>query len=642
MVPTIARSELPSSVSVNQTIVALDSVRLVSSQATLMDNGTVQVFQDVCAHEFLPLYLPEIHSATYTDLQCLVLNQTVKSTNHDRVLAKETATLQIGTDNVSIVMEVSAGNVEPPAPRFDSVVAETLQQYSSQFQQLLSDRSPYFDAAKPRPTPVQEPTQSNKAVAATPIPLVVGTVVGGVVAALVFALLFKKGREARGTSPEAMATLADVGPPMELFSVGSHRKSLVVDVSVGSGSSISNSTGPDPEPRAFENPYLASPAPAMFAQRIPARVIVTSSADAGEELSSEASAISGSGANESPSRADQIMRTKPSIPRKRMASFSTGVCSQESDLFERSYNKVAPSDEASGDLRGLEIVGSSTTGTRDSFGFESVESTPSMGRNMGEGRQRLAWTKRILGLKSTSPPPSPRKSPMFSFYPSDPGSSAPSSPQSMKVQYFSGDPKLMSMESNIEPCDEERSKESDLWATVENSRVPKGTAINREASQKSLKGKYAVFMSRREVSRSSRRLVVPASKEENAVISFPRDSPKDQADARQAAVPMDNKGGVAESSAKSVSLSEFLNMDHDELYRDEANVAHSIQLLEDLTSLERERSKELDTRVSTTATTPKAGNRLCFHRNPGSVLQKYHEYTASVQDAEQSPRSEDG
>ena len=149
-------------------------------------------------------------------------------------------------------------------------------------------------------------------------------------------------------------------------------------------------------------------------------------------------------------------------------------------------------------------------------------------------------------------------------------------------------------------------------------------------------------MSRREVARSSRRLVVPASKEENAVISFPRDSPKDQADARQAAVPMDNKGGVAESSAKSVSLSEFLNMDHDELYRDEANVAHSIQLLEDLTSLERERSKELDTRVSTTATTPKAGNRLCFHRNPGSVLQKYHEYTASVQDAEQSPRSEDG
>jgi hypothetical protein len=357
------------------------SFELKSRQTEEMDNGAVNAFETACGKEFFPLYLPLVHKATYQDLQCSVHRQTVLHKSDSRNLPEESF-IKVSTGNVDIVMKISARSIIPPPQDFDEVVKQTLEMFSAEFQQILSDRTPYFESVQDSAvSEAQQPSQSSYRDEHKSQLVIVVSVCGGIVAMVALAMLVRKGHKSRGTSPEALATLVDDGVAVEVFSVGTHRKSLVVEDCESHSSLSSTSTGPQPD-SIKRNPYsqrpdtqtIVSPTPYQTSPRI----------DSTARLVDGTSIIT----------TDAVPLRVP-FDAIRMASFSTGVCSKESDLFGRSYKDGIESSE--GDSRLLDLVESSTTGSRVSMGYDDC--TPilqSPVKLQEEGKPRFTWTHKIL------------------------------------------------------------------------------------------------------------------------------------------------------------------------------------------------------------------------------------------------------
>lgn len=370
-VPVLTSSEPPVAV------LTVKSFTLRSRQTEEMDTGTVSEFEMACGNEFFPTYLPLIFKASYEGLQCSVHSQAVVRSTDSRSLPEESF-VEVTTGSVAIVMKVSAKIIQPPPGDFNAIVAKTLETYSTEFQQLLSDRTSYFESAEsvePQTFPVaqqgrettSEDDQHGTMVVIVAVCCVLLTV------SLVAGILAAKGRKSSGTSPEAMATLVDDGVAVEVFSTGTHRKSL--DVEVRESHSSISSSATSPIPATHEK---------IFTLGFPEHVLLNV-----------------------PRRVDEASMPRSQLRANRMHSFSTGVCSNESDLFDRSYNKGMGSSEEEESVNGIGLVQSSTTGSRVSEDFDdfvdhiqSMHSPPTL---RGEGQNRFAWTRKIFGARAGAP-----------------------------------------------------------------------------------------------------------------------------------------------------------------------------------------------------------------------------------------------
>jgi hypothetical protein len=281
-------------------------------------------------------------------------------------------------------MKVSVRAINPPPHDFDAVVKKTLETFQKEFQQILSNRTPYFESAQQSEvSQAQQPIQSSHLDDDKSLFVIVVSVCGGIVAVLALAMLVRKGHRSRGTSTEALATLVDDGVAVEVFSVGTHRKSLVVEDCESHSSLSSTSAGPQPDStrrkqysQRFDTQVVASPTPYAKSPRN----------DTTTRLVAGTSIVT----------ADTVLHRVP-YAAERMASFSTGVCSQESDLFGRSYKDGAQSSD--GDSRRLDVVESSTTGSRVSMGYDDgTHILHSLAKRKEEGSSRFTWTRKILGF----------------------------------------------------------------------------------------------------------------------------------------------------------------------------------------------------------------------------------------------------
>jgi hypothetical protein len=370
--PSDAPSFVPVLISSEPPVAALTvkSFTLRSRQTEEMDIGTVSEFEMACGKEFFPTYLPLIHKASYEGLQCSVHSQAVVRSTDSRSLPEESF-VEVTTGSVAIVMKVSAKAIQPPPRDFNEIVAKTLETYSTEFQQLLSDRTSYFESVESQTlSSAQQGHEATNKDARHGITVLIAAVCSAILAVtLIVGLLAAKGRKARGTSPEAMATLVDDGVAVEVFSTGSHRKSLDVEVRESHSSISSSATSPIP-----------STSEKIFTLGFPEHVLLNV-----------------------PRRIDDAGMQRSQMRANRMYSFSTGVCSNESDLFDRSYkNETGSSDDES--LNGIGLVESSTTGSRASDDFDDhIQSIHSLSNARVEGRNRFAWTRKLFGPQAGSP-----------------------------------------------------------------------------------------------------------------------------------------------------------------------------------------------------------------------------------------------
>lgn len=228
--PSDLPSGWPSSIGAPD-FVYVDTVTLESELKEPMDDSTTQVFESVCAEEFLPVYLPKIHQAEYSDIQCHVLSQRELHVRH-RTL-QETGNVELQTGSVAILLRASS-QVDRAPERFVEVVRAAFEIYSTEFQQLLSDQTDYFEpvwtgGSNTDPSAAVAPV-SNDTSDKKQLVIIVGSVMGGLVLAIAL-FIFLKVRE--------VDNIRSYDNHVEVFSIGSQDGSLA---------KASIATGPRPRP----------------------------------------------------------------------------------------------------------------------------------------------------------------------------------------------------------------------------------------------------------------------------------------------------------------------------------------------------------------------------------------------------------
>lgn len=392
-----------------------------------MDENTVVIFEDVCGKEFLPAYLPKTHLAEYTDTQCKVLSQTTMEDEvGGRVLQQDElqeANVEIRAGTVAILME-ALSQVEPAPEDFEGIVTQTLENYSTEFQEMLSVRTSYFPPSLPVPAAALSIDDDEDG--RFPTLIVIGAVIGGALAALL--VFFAINRNRIRDHQEILEDEEETEDP--IFTFNCSPTSAVAGMAFAPSKSVSSVSGPQ------------SPSQPSEKRKVPLEIAPATSpvASGNDELSPSSWCdeveyeyrISGVDTNTQEMRPDsvgldftglsqnerKINEKNSSICMSRVpTNFSTGVCSVESEMFNRSVkneatpseevssrvptdlstgvcsvesemfnrsvkDKTTPSEEDSSDLQGLKIVGT------------SLES------NSTGGKRFYGWPKRLLGFKS--------------------------------------------------------------------------------------------------------------------------------------------------------------------------------------------------------------------------------------------------
>lgn len=181
-----------------------DSVSLGGAD-TIMDDDTVEIFEEICKNDFLPTYLPVVYPAEYEDIDCKVLSQTLGE-RRARML-RESADVELGGDKLSVLMRASADVELPPGVRFDNLVHSAFIEHGEEFEKSLQEASPFFapsdDTDEGAPSSAQREPDSGKN---KDVPIIVGALVGGAVIGAILAFVLynaHRRKKTRGTEPEA-------------------------------------------------------------------------------------------------------------------------------------------------------------------------------------------------------------------------------------------------------------------------------------------------------------------------------------------------------------------------------------------------------------------------------------------------------
>jgi len=413
--------------------VTLDTVTLSSSGTDVMDADAVSAFESVCANEFLPTYMQFVHPATYTDVQCHVISQSMldpgaqdggarRLEEAGEGAQRQNGVIEMKTGSVAILMEATS-NVNPPAEDFGRALATTIETYSTEFQQLLSEETEYFDrpyvaAGDAEVAAAAAPIENSSDDAAFPTLVVVVAAVGGAVLAIALLSIANgrrrnhNGSATAGHAQQKATIVGDNGDsPMKILGISppsSPTRSMKYQPL--ESASVSTTTGP----KQVDSHAGAASAGADGRYSL---VVENKGSDSLVDDGKDEEADNGprspcswcSTAAEIDDKYIPVQLQSAPVPvvQKRSmvrepSEFSTGVCSVESEFYndkedsqqqqqqQRSNSTTPqPSEDGSENLRGLRLL---KTGTRDSSTATSKHGSGTL----------YGWSKRLLGFGSGS------------------------------------------------------------------------------------------------------------------------------------------------------------------------------------------------------------------------------------------------
>lgn len=194
---TFMPSDLPSiSGTVSREVSAMVVVTLQSGDTEIMNGDDIDIFETVCQDDFLLVYLPQVQEANYGHITCQVLNQTLGDLGETRI--EEEESIAVGLQSVTILLRVSSTEDLPV-----DIVQETFGNYSSVFQERLSEATPYFfyfqGSSHPHqpiiPVPVTKPIEPDEGTFWI-IPVAAAIVGSAILAMIVSLLIVRKRRRA--------------------------------------------------------------------------------------------------------------------------------------------------------------------------------------------------------------------------------------------------------------------------------------------------------------------------------------------------------------------------------------------------------------------------------------------------------------
>lgn len=119
------------------------SSNLVSTK--FMDAEHIEIFEDVCANDFLREFLPWVQSADYKVVTCSVISQKETASNRRRMQTDEhRAQITYRTNGIDVLILVFGMVDLPQGVSFQSVVLKTFVNFKSEFQEYLSSASSFF------------------------------------------------------------------------------------------------------------------------------------------------------------------------------------------------------------------------------------------------------------------------------------------------------------------------------------------------------------------------------------------------------------------------------------------------------------------------------------------------------------------
>ena len=242
LTPSDTPSLMPSTTPVAPTQ-AQTKIKLLSDSDGVMGTDTVSMFEQVCSEEFLPISMPTIYPAEYSEFECKVVRQTLLSGNTRARLLSEKGKIILFTEAVAIEIEASA-DIDPPPVHFDDLVESTFATYISEFQQMLSSKDAYFTSAgDTNPVFAQQPNDETPGNEIPTLYFIIGGVVFAfiVVSTLSIMFLVKNRRRNEGLHLRTIDEVAngiEVYTPGEMGTQRKHKPSLFVETSFSGDSSI--------------------------------------------------------------------------------------------------------------------------------------------------------------------------------------------------------------------------------------------------------------------------------------------------------------------------------------------------------------------------------------------------------------------
>eukprot|EP00977_Amphora_coffeiformis_P009968 scaffold2329_cov161-Amphora_coffeaeformis.AAC.4 len=210
MVPTSLPSDSPTELG---EIFLVESAALESTNAgEFMDLETSTTFEEVCARDFLSMYIHQLFAADYDNLHCQIISQTfvddIDNGENRRLAWKDSAAVvQVTAGNVAILLRVTGNADLPEGVSFGEVVGRTFQRFIPSFQSLLAEKTQYFkkpevDVPRGGPDGIGIDTTTETSTKGIPTMIIIGSVLFGASVALGVSVYYlRRGRNKEPATP---------------------------------------------------------------------------------------------------------------------------------------------------------------------------------------------------------------------------------------------------------------------------------------------------------------------------------------------------------------------------------------------------------------------------------------------------------
>jgi hypothetical protein len=231
-----------------------ESIFIPSQYSNIMDKDTVEIFEDICSNEFLPLYLPQLQPAEYKNISCDVISQSLIE-NGERRRAQETNSTTEGMIQrnamLDVVLSVSGySSLSPDTTDLQGALSQTFVTYDYIFQEKLSSSIPFFQLqqhedkestnsiAKENRTIYREPNESE--MRAHWGAIAVAVVAGAILSVLVSLYVLRRTYYVTATQSNSRPTSSSSSTSVKLINLRNKAK--------GNGVSLTESEYPGPMP----------------------------------------------------------------------------------------------------------------------------------------------------------------------------------------------------------------------------------------------------------------------------------------------------------------------------------------------------------------------------------------------------------
>jgi hypothetical protein len=218
---SVVSSSPPSGVSV-ETVALVPETAVVpftipSPNGEVMDEESVDLFEEACATDFLAVVLPLVYDAEYGETTCEVISQSIVSAEPKPPQRRLYHRRQLGTENqdgtmLTLITRVSTMTVLPEGVVFTDIVNYAATNYSGQLEQVVVETVPFFSQSNGRDVvgdpaanqiPEKEKSSEDNGLPILPLAL---AVVGGAILAVLAVAGFR-----RVMSPQEDHSFRDMG-----------------------------------------------------------------------------------------------------------------------------------------------------------------------------------------------------------------------------------------------------------------------------------------------------------------------------------------------------------------------------------------------------------------------------------------------